>query len=257
MTQYFLLNVPSLAIGIIMVGGMVVFSVIGVLIVRKIAPHHKLRGHHDVAGPIFCTLGVIYAVLLTFVTVMVWGQFDRSRQNVEEEANSLVGIYRASEAFAPEFKEKVRAYIKEYAQVVINDEWKTICRGESCPLVDDILKNMWALFTGYTPRRGAEEIFFGEAVHKFSSLEELRAIRMLDSRMGIPALMWVTLILGGVVTVAFTFFFGVENLKTQVVMAGMLATIVALMLFTIMCMDFPFTGDIRITPEAFRQIIMK
>ena len=39
----------------------------------------------------------------------------------------------------------------------------------------------------------------------------------------VPAAIWLILFLGAALTLGFTFFFGVENLRAQVVMAGILA----------------------------------
>jgi len=254
--QKVLLYIPSGVLGLLIVSVMTALSIAGLVIVRQLVPHHKMRVHHDVAGPIFCTLGVIYAVLLSLVTVMVLGQFDKSRQGVDEEANCLVALYRATDAFSQEFKEKIRLEIKNYITVVVNEEWKTLKRGEGCAGVDKILQSMWSSYVKYTPKPGVEQIFFDESIHKLELLEQCRATRIVDSRTGLPILIWVVLFIGGMTTIMFTFFFGVENFKAQAVMATLLVVTIALMLFTIMCLDYPFTGSVSVSPEAFKQIEM-
>jgi len=39
-------------------------------------------------------------VLLGFVVVSIWQSYDRSRYNVEKEANCLIDLYRNAESFA-------------------------------------------------------------------------------------------------------------------------------------------------------------
>jgi hypothetical protein len=53
----------------------------------------------------------------------------------------------------------------------------------------------------------------------------------------------------------FISFFGAESLKTQTTMALMLSVLVGIILFTILAMDYPFTGSISITTEAFKPIV--
>ena len=60
-TQTLLFYVPTLILGLSIVTIFVILSVGGLFIVRQFVPHHKLKVHNDVAGPIFEALGVAYA----------------------------------------------------------------------------------------------------------------------------------------------------------------------------------------------------
>ncbi len=250
--QQVLLNVPTFLLGLIIVGGAIVLSIAGLLIVRRYIPHHKLKVHNDVAGPIFSTLGVVYAVLLGFAVIIVWQDFDKSSLNVQREANFLDDLYRDAECFPRDFKENVRTLTNDYAKVVMNEEWKTIAKGQASPRAGEILRKLWALYSSYSPKTETERIFFGESVRKLNNLCELRTMRLLDSRNGIHPLLWFVLITGGITTIAFTFFFGSENLRAQLTMSVLLAILISLILFTILLLDFPFTGDISISSSPFR-----
>ena len=186
--QRLLLSIPSFLLGLIIVGGAVILSIAGLLIVHRFVPHHKLKLHNDVTGPIFGTLGAIYAVLLAFAVIIVWQSFDKSSLNVEKEANCLAALYRDSETFSQEFKQKVRSSVKDYAQAVINEEWKTIVRGEASPRVEKILENLWFLYGSYLPKTETEKVFFAESVRKLNELGELRTSRLMDSRTSIHPL---------------------------------------------------------------------
>jgi ABC-type multidrug transport system fused ATPase/permease subunit len=251
--QWLLFKIPTSILGILIVGSAVILSVAGLLIVRMFVPQYKLKLHNDIAGPIFATLGVVYAVLLAFVVVIVWQNFDRSNSDVQDEANCLVDMYRDAEAFPSDFRNGIRALVEEYAQAVVNDEWRSMERGESSPLVRDVLKNMWSSYSGYEPKTEAEKTFYAESVRKMNELGELRRMRLMDSRTGVHSLLWFVLIVGAIVTITFTFFFGSENLTAQVIMALLLAVLISLILFTILAMDFPFTGSVSISPEPFKQ----
>jgi hypothetical protein len=56
----------------------------------------SLKRGHGIAGPIFSTLGVVYAVLLAFAIIVVWQSFDTTQNNVVREANYYADIYRDS-----------------------------------------------------------------------------------------------------------------------------------------------------------------
>jgi hypothetical protein len=239
-----------------MIGGSAIFSVFGLLTVRHFIPHHSLKNHHEVASPIFGTLGTIYAVFLAFIVIAVWQNFDRTSSGVQQEAIAVADLYRNSEAFAPEFNREVGNLLREYRQKVVQDEWKALAQGKGSPEVEKLVREIWALYTRYMPRNPTEQSFFDESVEKLKTFRELRRQRLMDAKTGIHVLLWVILIAGGVVTVSFTFLFGVENLRAQMVMEIMLSAIIALILFTILSMDFPFSGSISVSPAPLQQILL-
>jgi purine-cytosine permease-like protein len=65
----------------------VAISITSLLIIRKYYPHQKCKPHNDIAGFIFATLGVIYAVLLAFIVVITWQDFDKAQDITINEAN--------------------------------------------------------------------------------------------------------------------------------------------------------------------------
>jgi len=254
-TQQLLLKIPSFILGLIVVGSAVAISIIGLLIVRRFISYNRLKTHHDVADPILGALAGIYAILLAFVLVTVWQGFDKSNANVQLEANYLTDIYRNSEAFSPDFHQKVGNFLREYRQAVVDYEWKTMTRGETSPEVERLMRKIGTLYTAYQPRNSTEQSFFDESVRKLNLLQDLRRQRLMDSKTGIEPLLWFVLITGGLSTISLTFFFGAENLKAQLAMVVILAITISLILFTIMSLDFPFTGSVSISPGPFKQIL--
>jgi uncharacterized protein YacL len=94
--QTLLYYVPTYAIGLIMVLISIAFSMAGLMLVRKIMPVHKTKLHNDIAGFIFATIGVIYAVLVAFMVVISWQNFDGTMSRLEMEANIYADLYRDS-----------------------------------------------------------------------------------------------------------------------------------------------------------------
>jgi ABC-type multidrug transport system fused ATPase/permease subunit len=253
--QYVLLKLPSSVLCVIIIGALSAFSAASLLVVRRLVPHHRLKQHNDMTGSVFATVGVLYAVLLAFVVVAVWQDFDRAGVNMQKEANYLMDIYRDEEAFSPEFKQKVRSIVKDYTYNLVNDEWDRMSCGGMSDKVTNVLNNMWASFSAYQARTPTEQAFFEESIRKLNDLGEARRTRLMDARLGVHPLIWIVLMAGGVVTMVFISFFGAENLKAQMTMALMLAALVGLILFTIAAMDYPYTGEISVSPEIFRYML--
>ncbi len=86
-------------------------------------------------------------------------------------------------------------------------------------------------------------------------LDEQRALRLLEVREGLPPILWVVLVVGGVITVAFTYLFGMETPWLHMLAVAALTVIVSLILYTIAVLDYPFNGGLRVGPDAFELVL--
>src|SRR5437764_685782 len=90
---------------------------------------------------------------------------------------------------------------------------------------------------------------------RLSALFELwnnRRTRTVTAAQGVPALEWVVLIIGGAVTISFTYFFKLEHLKIQMVMTAMVAMIIALSLYLVLMFGYPYSGELKVDNAGFR-----
>lgn len=255
MIQSLLYYIPTYLLGAIMVVLSVIFSTTGLILVRKVVPVHQTKLHNDIAGFIFTALGVIYAVLVAFMVVISWQNFDATTTRLEREANIYADLYRDSTGISATFHDRAGKALGEYVKSVVKDEWPMMSKGLESQKTHDLLHKVWDVYISYTPKGEREKIFFEESVRKLNEANELRRQRIVDSGTGIHPVLWFVLIACGLITVAFTFFFGTENFFYQTIMTGLLSSLIALVLFTVMVFDYPFTGDISVPSEAFKMIL--
>jgi hypothetical protein len=243
--QWILLNIPTWAIAAVMLSIAVGTAVGGVLLVRHLVDIRKFKEHHDIAGPIFSTIGVIYAVMLAFVLVIVWQDFDKAQNNTVMEANY----------FAEPFRSRFIDANATYIDALVKYEWPEMQRGERSAEAQVAANKVWELTTSFDPKTAKEEIFFSEMLGKMNSAVEMRRARIQDAGSGLHPSLWFVLLLGGIITVVFTLFFGSENLFAQLTMTTMLAVLIVLILFTILLMDFPYSGDLSISSAPMQQVL--
>src|SRR5580692_6417316 len=113
----------AVVLAVLIIGGAILYGVVGVAIGRRLIGKHVREGHNDVLVPVFLTAGVIYAVLLGFIVVAVWETFDAAHATVAEEAGELIPLYRQSTVMAPEKGAAMRQALRAYAETVAHDEW--------------------------------------------------------------------------------------------------------------------------------------
>ncbi len=57
------------------------------------------------------------------------------------------------------------------------------------------------------------------------------------------------------ITVAFTFLFGMKTPWLHMLAVAALTVIITLIIYTIAVLDYPFNGDLRVGPDAFELVL--
>src|SRR5918998_2158629 len=228
--------------------------VVGLVVVQRLVPPDRREEHNDVAGFIYAVLGVAYAVLLAFVVIAVWEDYNTAQTNVESEANELAGVYfLASQLPEPE-RTNVQDLARTYARVVV-EEWPMMEQGQTSPRADSLLRQLRLKLLQFEPRTRGEQVLYERGLAQVHDAVDARRSRLLEVREGIPNLLWVVLVVGGVITVSFTYLFGLKSNVAHALMVAALTLLICAILFTIGEFNYPFSGVVEIQPEAFREML--
>ncbi|HKH37881.1 MAG TPA: hypothetical protein VKA82_12025, partial [Rubrobacter sp.] len=209
---------------------------------------------------IYAVLGVSYAVLLGLMLIAVWEQWNAAQAVASDEANELAGIFWFAHALPQPGGRHIQELARSYAQVVVEDEWPLMEQGKASPKAWATLDELRGTILGLDPPTGAQQVPYSQArynqiLEQLHGLGDARRERLLAASEGLPPILWVVLIGGGVITIAFTYLFGLENTVVHTLMVASLALIIASSLFTVAALDHPFKGDVRIHPAAFEQVL--
>ena len=229
-------------------------AVCGALLVGRIVGAEVLANHNDVAGFIYAVVGVVYAVLLGFSAIIVWEQFRRAQEGVEEEANALADLYRDSRVFPPEVRNAVELGVREYTRLMVEKEWPAMAGGESSPEAWDEYNKLWRTYEEFEPADEHQRVWYEQSLERLNALADSRRERLLSVRSGIPTVMWGVLLCGGVITIGFSFLFGMRNTRAQAFMTAGLALTIGVVLLSIVALQKPFAGITRVEPEPFNQV---
>ncbi len=228
---------------------------IGLLLVRKMVHAHFLRQHHDMAGPFFNTLGAIYGIFLAFIVSNTWHYYDQTNSNIVQEARYLESLHNNSTAFPEPFRTEIRALLNEYRDVLVTKEWPHLARGMESSHATGLRRRLTETYAGQQlSGKASDGPFFDASVKNLEAMKGLRASRIDDAASGLLPFLWVILIAGAILTVGFSYLFGAQNFATHAVMTLLLTAVIALAFYTILTLDFPFTGPAAIGPEAFTKL---
>ena len=100
-------------------------------------------------------------------------------------------------------------------------------------------------------------VLVGITILNLAILNDSRRMRLLAAPARVPTLIWGVLIGGGVVTVLFTYFFGLKNQRAQVAMTVLYVASIGFVLFLVAAIDHPYAGAVSIGPEALELVLSR
>ena len=252
-----LLKLPLSLLALLVVGLPLLLAVVGLLFVRSCVSHPHLQPHHDVAGYIYSGLAVLYAVLLAFVVVIVWQQFNSTDIRVHREADELSNIFRAAQAFPTPVQDAMLDAVRSYARAVIEEEWADMGRGTENSRAWQAYNHLWQIVHTLEPHSSAEINWHATLLRSLTTLSDYRRDRLADSRAVLPPVLWVVLLSGGVINLGYTYLFGVKSLTVHLIITMALTAMTTLLLLVILILDHPFAGSFRVEPEPFVRVLRR
>lgn len=231
-------------------------------LVRAKVPPASLAEQHDVAGYLIAVVGVLYSVVLGFLVGTVWTQFASAQQTADTEAGAVADAFNYAGNVRPPQRAELQRLIARYAMEVHDVEWFYAERGLEDPVAQALLDRAVRATIALRPvgRGGAGAIVQSEAMRDWllTSLREIgdaRRLRVLQSKSRLPAGMLEALILGGVMVIAFIFFFGVKVYFRQMAMTALVAGSIGLFFGLVVELSTPYSGAIHISRDAWTFVI--
>lgn len=237
----------------IFVGAVILLSVFGGIAFHRFIPKALLIEHNEIAGFVFAVVGVIYAVLLAFLAVGAWERLRVAEEQTYEEAARLAVVYRKCDMFPQ--NHLLRGELRAYVEELIQRDWPMMERGEQDERALVMGENI-----AFQLRRLPLQTIAEQNVHAAmtASMDEAlikRDTRESVARTGIGIFLWAILIAGAVVTIGFSYLFAYRSTWLLVAIVGGLGAMVGLILYLIAAVDHPFSGGIRVGPEAFENVL--
>lgn len=251
-------TLPAWAIALIVISLCVCFSVGLQLLTRWRLGVDFLVPNQEVAGFKFAVVGVAYAVLLAFVVIAVWSEFERTKRDAYAEAERFYNLHRNSYNFPEETGNNMRQALIAYAIEVRDNEWPLMARG---------LRDSPSAAAAYTRLSLAvgqakpDDIgLLPSSIHAINLMQQIadyRLERLSDVGGHVTPAIWGVLLLGAIITLGYPAFFAAKNVTAQILMTGGLAAIVGATLFLTISMNYPFSGSERLTAKPIDDVIQR
>jgi len=232
-----------------------ILSLVGLIIVRKKVQLQTLSQFHEVGGYLLSVIGTMYAVLLGLIVVDTMTKFESAQQNTLQEANALADVFFLSNQYPAATRNEIQQLCAKYAEFVVTKEWAAMDSGTYNPECRDIAEQIVFAVSKFEPSSNRDQSLYQVVTQEACQMWDSRHARIFCASGALPEAEWAVLIAGGIATVVFTYFFGLENFKAQVAMTAMVALLIALNLYLVLLFGYPHSGDLKVKPRAFDYVL--
>jgi hypothetical protein len=251
----FLLNWPPLISFLLVAIITTAVALAGLHLVRRKYPVDVLKENHEVASMIFNAFGLLYGVVVAFVVFVTWTGYDDATKNLQLEASDTVDLFYSAKALAEPTSKLVQQELIGYVDSVYRAEVKKMSREQIGIYSGGPLRKLLDVFNLMDQQSAPNRELYAESLKRLNNLAEHRRLRIFAGNNTVPPTVWLVLLVGGVITVAYTYLFGTKNINAQYLMITALTVTISWILLLIYILDHPFTGVSKVSTKPLAEVL--
>ncbi len=233
---------------------LIILSCLGQIAFRKLLGSQRLSSCHEVGGYYFSVVGTFYAVLVGLIIFDAQARFDDAKTDVESEASALFMIHLHAARLPQPQGAEIQTLIKTYADRVIDNEWDTMKNGHRDDVARGLLVAVSKKLDAIEPKTQGQETVFDKVQDELTLAWTMRRQRISHVEYRLPDLEWEVLLIGGLVTVVFSYFFVLESLWMQAAMTSLMSLVIAFNIYVVVELSNPYLGRIVVSKKPFQVI---
>ena len=245
------LPVPWMALVIFLATYLIAGSVD--LVVTRLAVNERAKGFKAVSPGVLPVFGILFALLVGFIAVEVWGNFAKAKAAVTTEASALRAVVLLAGAFPDEQRTRIYALVNRHIDESVNKEWPEMAQQRATlatlpAALIEALHEMLALKPADDSQRAAQP----EMVKELRTALDARRQRIVISESSLGTVKWVAILLQGLCTLVAFAIVHSDNRLARAIALTLFATGIALSVLLIAAYSRPFNS---VGPELLKQVI--
>jgi Protein of unknown function (DUF4239) len=252
MARSILNSLSTIEIVVLGVGGMVLLTLAGVLLARRLFPRLADREFEPVADSLRVVYELLFALILAFVIAAVLDEMGNAESAVASEATAIGELVRVNEAFRTLDKERLDAAVEHYVRAVANDEWETMRDGERSLQATAALEGMYAEYRQVEPKNEAQTEAYTRALDSLEEVGSMRRERLNIAAADLPTILRVLVVVGLVLLLVVEYRPHLSQVAGLVFMGTLAMVVTSAFLLTVV-LNYPFAGDVSISNDALKE----
>jgi hypothetical protein len=224
---------------------------------RRLLPRAMLSRDVGACNAALNTVGLLYTLLLAFMVVGVWGSYNRAEAATDLEASSLISVYRLAQAYPddPAHSQALAAAARDYAACVVHREFPAMEQMQVSEEAERAAERLWLAASALDPRGARQTNIQDMVLRQLDKIDEARVTRLYAANRGIPPSLWAVALGLTVLTLALSTLITAEDPRLERALMGALALATALVIFTVVQLNYPFIGEVKVPSEGFDELI--
>lgn len=211
----------------------------------------------DSRGFLGAVISGLFIVALAFYMVIVWEENGAAEDNAAREAAAVADAYWQTAVMPQPQRDHIRELLVSYPKLVASSEWPLLADGESdsgtTATLNSLREEVLSLPSTPDQVKSARE----RALERLREITDLRRDR-LDQAGGLDhtgRFMLIGTLVGAVGMVVFPLLIGFTARLRHVLQMGVMAGVLAVVCVLCLGMTHPFSGVLRVQPEAFTSVV--
>jgi hypothetical protein len=254
MMRWLLNHLPTGVLGVVIVGGVVAAAMLAFRWSRRHG--FSLGDQSEALEPFLGVVGAIYGIVLAFVIVDLWTNFDATKATVSKEASALAQIAVDIRTLDQADRTLIDRRIAAYVDALVGDEWHAMRVGRQSRRADKALGELALALEQAHPDTTVRQVWYSEAVTNFNAVIDARRARLEAVRREVPLPFRLLLFGGAVVPIGFMLLLGVDSRRIHALMVATVAILVSYSLFLAVILEHPFSGSVSVGTESFRSGVL-
>ena len=253
-----LLNLPVLWMAVVVFAATYLLTAVVYWVVTRLAVNDRARAFKAVSPGMLPPLGILFALLIGFIAVEVWNNYDKAKGAVATEASALRAVVLLAGTFPEEQKTRIYALIDRHIEVAVNEGWPAMAgrRLTLSTLPTSLIAALQETLT-LKPADDSQRIAQTEMVKAIHAAADARRQRIVISESSVGRVKWAGILLQGICTLIAIAMVHSDNRLACAIAMTLFATGMALSLLLIGAYSRPFVGEISVRPDLLKQVITK
>jgi len=247
--------IPPFVLLILAIGLAVTIACAGEIFVHRRFRESNFVPETDVAGFIVAVVGTLYAVVLGFVTIVVWQHYEDAGARVALETASVGDMWHNAVSLPQPVRSDLRGDMLAYARIMVKDEWPMMRDGKFSTDGDRLIMDATTVVGQMVPHNLGESNGQANTMHLLNDLHDARLERLASNHAAVSAFQWVVLFIGAFVVLTFCFLFSVERLGAHLMMTSAVAILIASLFVLIFELQYPFRSNLGVSSETWSGLV--
>ena len=247
----FLYSIPAVVLLVCALALAIATAGAGQVYVHRRFSKRDFIAHNEVGGIIIAVSGTLYAVILGFLTVVVWQRFVDADQMVVLESDAVIDAWHTSVGLPPTIRERVRTDMIRYAETMIGGEWPSMKHGSFDASVAMLDMDAIEAVGAFVPTNLGESNAQSATSQQLGAIHDARQQRIAINASGVPWFEWLVLLIGATCIICFCWLFELRSSYMQLLMTSTVVTIIVSILVLLFELQYPFRSDVGIGPDVW------